>query len=175
MDPGEPGVPNVRVLVGTHRAVSDSAGIYRVWDIVPFEPILVAVDSLTLESPLLVPAFATASIIPGPNRFRALDIPIVQAGVIEGRVARDRKGGRGVGGITLILTDRRTGAERRLVTFTDGDFYLLGVKPGEYELTVEPRVLESLGVMAEPLRLTLTPGVAGVGASGLEVVLTPRP
>jgi hypothetical protein len=175
VDPGEPGVPNVRVLVGTHRAVSDSAGVYRVWDIVPFEPILVAVDSLTLESPLLVPAFATASIIPGPNRFRSLDLPIVQAGVIEGRVAQGQAGGRGIGGVTLVLTDRRSGAQRRIVTFTDGDFYLLGVKPGDYDLTVEERVLEGLGMIAGPLRLTLTAGVNGVGASGLEVVLKPRP
>jgi len=146
-----------------------------VWDIVPFEPILVAVDSLTLESPLLVPAFATASIIPGPNRFRALDLPIVQAGVIEGRVARGQAGGRGIGGVTLLLTDRRSGVQRKIVTFTDGEFYLLGVKPGDYDLTVEERVLEGLGMTAAPLRLTLTAGVAGVGASGLEVVLTPRP
>jgi hypothetical protein len=146
-------------------------GAYRVWDLVPFEPIFVTLDSLSLDSPLLVPAFARASIVPGPNRFRTLDIPVVEAGVIEGRVTRQ---GRGVGGVTLILTDRRTGTRRTLVTFTDGAFYLLGVKPGDYELAVDARVLDALGADAAPLPFTLAPTPDGVGRSDLELRLRPR-
>jgi hypothetical protein len=170
-DVGEPGLANVRVLVGSVGARTDSGGGYRVWDLVPFEPIFVTLDSLSLESPLLVPAFGRASIVPGPNRFRTLDIPVVQAGVIEGRVTRE---GRGVGGVTLVLTDRRTGARRTLVTFTDGAFYLLGVKPGDYELTVAERVLDALGADAVPLPFTLAPTPDGVGRSDLELRLKPR-
>jgi len=170
-DAGEPGLANVRVLIGSVGARTDSLGGYRVWDLVPFEPIFVTLDSLSLESPLTVPAFARASIVPGPNRFRTLDIPVVQAGVIEGRVTRE---GRGVGGLTLILTERRTGVRRTLVTFTDGAFYLLGVKPGEYELTVDERVLDALGAVASPLPFTLAPTPDGVGRSDLELRLRPR-
>jgi hypothetical protein len=173
-DIGERGLPGVRVLVGSNSATTDSNGVFRVWDIVPFEPIGVSVDSLSLESPLLVPAFATASVVPGPNRFRTLDIPIVQAGVVEGQVLRAGASGRlGVGGVPMTLTDRRSGARRNLVTFTDGGFYLLGVKPGDYELTVDSRALEALGVTAEPLRFTLAPAAGGVGKSGLELLLRP--
>lgn len=169
-DPGEQLLPRVRVLVGSSSATTDSGGTFRVWDIVPFEPILVTVDSLSLESPLLVPAFATASIVPGPNRFRTLDLPIVQAGVVEGQVTRD---GHGVAGVTLVLTDRRGGTRRRVVTFSDGAFYMLGVKPGDYELAVDPGVLETLGARAEPMRFTLSPTAQGVGRSGIELRLTP--
>jgi hypothetical protein len=170
-DVGEPGLANVRVLVGSVGARTDATGAYRVWDLVPFEPIFVTLDSLSLDSPLLVPAFARASIVPGPNRFRTLDIPVVQAGVIEGRVTRE---GRGVGGVTLILIDRRTGVRRTLVTFTDGAFYLLGVKPGNYELTVDEGVLDALGADAAPLPFTLAPTPEGVGRSDLELRLKPR-
>jgi hypothetical protein len=170
-DAGEPGVANVRVMVGSVSARTDSGGAYRVWELVPFEPVLVTIDSLSLESPLVVPAFARVSIVPGPNRFRSLDIPLVQAGVIEGRVVRL---GRGVGGVTLILTSRRGGARRTLVTFSDGAFYLLGVKPGEYELTVDPRVLDALAADAEPLSFSLAPTPQGVERSDLEVRLRPR-
>jgi len=170
-DVGEPALPNVRVLVGSAGATTDSAGAYHVWDLVPFEPIFVTLDSLSLDSPLLVPAFSRASIVPGPNRFRTLDIPVVQAGVIEGRVTRE---GRGVGGVTLVLTDKRTGTRRTLVTFTDGAFYLLGVKPGEYELAVDERVLDALGADAAPLPFTLVPTPQGVGRSDLELRLKPR-
>ncbi|HXF96539.1 MAG TPA: carboxypeptidase regulatory-like domain-containing protein [Gemmatimonadales bacterium] len=171
-DPGEPGVPNVRVRVGSSTAVSDSNGRYRVWDIVPYEPVVVTVDSQSLASPLLVPAVASASLIPGPNRFRGFDVPLVRAGVIEGRVVRD---GRGLGGATLLLTDLRTGGRRTVTTFSDGEFYLLGVKPGDYELTVDPRVLEVLDAVAGPVRFTLAPTAAGVGRSGLVLEIRPRP
>jgi hypothetical protein len=171
-DAGEAGVAGVRVRVGSGSALSDSSGLYRLWDVVPYEPVAVAVDSASLASPLLVPAFATASLVPGPNRFQALDVPIVQAGVLEGRVTR---AGRGVGGVALVLTDRRTGARRAFTTFSDGEFYVLGVRTGDYELTVEPRVLERLGVHATPARFTLAPTVQGVGRSGVEVELRSKP
>jgi hypothetical protein len=171
-DPGEEAVPDLRVRVGSGSARTDASGHYRVWDLIPFEPVLVTLDSLSLPSPLVVPAFATASVVPGPNRFRALDIPIARAGVIEGRV---EQAGRGRGGVTLLLTDRRTGARRRLTTFSDGAFYALGIKPGDYELTVEERVLDALSAAAEPVRFTLVSGAGGVGRDGIVVTLTSRP
>ena len=170
-DVGEPAIANARVLVGSLSAGTDSSGAYRVWDLVPFEPVIVSLDSVSLESPLLVPLFARTSIVPGPNRFRSLDIPVVEAGVIEGRVVRN---GAGVGGVTLMLTDRRSGTRRTLATFNDGAFYLMGVKPGDYELTVEAQVLDALAVDAEPVRFSLPPSADGIGRSDLEVRLKPR-
>jgi len=142
-----------------------------VWDLVPFEPVIVSLDSLSLESPLLVPLFARTSIVPGPNRFRNLDIPVVESGIIEGRVVRN---GAGVAAVTLFLTDRRSGARRTLVTFNDGAFYLMGVRPGDYELTVSEQVLDALAVDAEPLRFSLAPTPNGIGRSDLELKLKPR-
>jgi hypothetical protein len=174
-NPGEPPVPSVRVRVGTTSAVSDSNGTYRIWDLIPFEPVMVRVDSLSLDSPLLVPSLGTISVVPGPNRFRALDVPIAIAGVLEGKVVRgDNSDRRGVAGVTLMLTDKRTRGVRRIVTFTDGDFYLLGVTAGQYELAVDPRSLEALGMTAEPFPLTLAPSVDGVGRSGLVLELRPK-
>ncbi len=173
-NPGEPGLAGVRVRVGVQTAVSDSNGEFRVWDIVPFEPVTVQVDSLSLSSPLLVPAFASALLDPGPNRFRELNIPVVQGGVVEGRVSREVGGQRvGVAGVTLRLTNRRSGAEQRFTTFSDGAFYVMGTKPGDYDLTVDPAVLEALHATAAPLLVRLRPTPGGVGASGLEVELKP--
>jgi hypothetical protein len=170
-DAGEPAVASATVLVGSLSARTDATGANRVWDLVPFEPVIVSLDSASLESPLFVPLFARTSIVPGPNRFRSLDIPVVEAGVIEGRVVRNNGG---VGGVTLVLTDRRSGTQRTLVTFNDGAFYLMGVKPGDYELRVEEQVLDALAVDAEPLRFSLTPTASGIGRSDLEVRLKSR-
>ncbi|HXE58083.1 MAG TPA: hypothetical protein VNK43_08785 [Gemmatimonadales bacterium] len=175
-DPGEPGVPDVRIRVGSATAVSDSSGRYGVWDIVPFEPVAVTVDSLSLSSPLWVPGVTSLVVSPGPNRFRRLDLPIALGGVIEGRVVRVVGGARrGLGGATLVLTDRRTGATRTLSTFTDGEFYAMGIVPGEYELAVAPRLLQALGARGAPVRFTLVPDPRGAAVSGLEVVVGDGP
>jgi hypothetical protein len=102
-------------------------------------------------------------------------VPIATAGVLEGRVVRGEDGSRrGIAGVTLMLIDKRTGVVRRFVTFSDGDFYLLGVIAGEYELRVDPRTLESLGMASDPLPITLAPTADGVGRSGIAIVLTPK-
>jgi hypothetical protein len=95
--------------------------------------------------------------------------------VLEGKVVRgDPADRRGVGGVTLRLTDKRTGNVRRLVTFTDGDFYLLGVIAGQYELAVDASSLEALGMTSEPLPMVLAHTAEGVGRSGIVLVLRPR-
>jgi len=174
-DPGEPPVPGVRVIVGSQPVVSDSSGAFRVWDLMPFEPVDVLVDSLSIDSPLLVPAFATATLIPNPNRFRTLDVPIVTAGVIEGRVWRAIGGTREpMDALLLVLTERRTGARRRFASFSDGTFYLMGVKAGDYELTVDDASLAGVALAASRLHFTMTPEAVSAGRAGLDLLLRPR-
>ena len=171
-DPGEALMPGVRVIVGTRPVVSDSSGEFRVWDLLPFEPVNVLVDSMSIDSPLLVPAFATAVLVPNPNRFRTLDVPIVAAGVIEGRVWRTSGATREpMGVVMLVLTDHRSGARRRFASFSDGTFYLMGVKAGDYELTVDDGALAGTGLTAMPVRFALAPEAAAAGRSGLVLVL----
>ena len=173
-DPGEPLVAGVRVLVSNGSALSDSSGLYRVWNLAPFDTVTVAVDSLSIDSPLLVPAFSAATLELGPNRFRTLDIPLERAGVVEGRVLEQTpEGPRGRASLPLVLVNRRTGAERRFGTFSDGAFYVLGIVSGDYELRVEDRALEAAHAVAAPLRFTLDPGASGAGVSGLELILRP--
>ena len=141
----------------------------------PFEPVDVLVDSLSIDSPLLVPAFATATLIPNPNRFRTLDVPIVAAGVIEGRVWRVIGGTREpMSALLLVLTERRTGVRRRFASFSDGTFYLMGVKAGDYELTVDDASLGDVALAAAPQRFTMTPEAVSAGRSGLDLLLRPR-
>ena len=173
-DAGEPGLAGVRVLVGSKMATSDSDGVFRVWDLLPFEPVPVYVDSLSIDSPLLVPAFATATIVPGPNRFRTLDVPIIAAGVLEGHVVRDLGGGHEpAGAVPLVLRDERTGTERRFSSFSDGAFYIMSVTPGRYTLTVDESALRAWQMTAPPLAFTFAPSPDGVGRNDLELVLTP--
>ena len=172
---GEPLIEGARVIIGRGYGVSDSKGRYRFWDLVPFEPTPVHVDSLSLPSPLWVPAFQMAAVELSPNRYRRLDIPVVAGGVIEGRVtwANDAQSPRAgtTAGVVLVATHTATGERRELTTFSDGSFYAMGVRPGEWSLAVEAECLKLLEAGAEPIGFTIRADDDGDSVSGLELTL----
>ncbi len=174
-DIDEPGLPGVRLKAGIAASTTDSTGRYQVWDLVPWEPVLMSVDSLSLRSPLWVPGFATISVEPSPNRYRTLDIPVLPGGVLQGRVVREDVGGtRGQGGVTLVIRNRRTGDTRTILTFSDGEFYAIGIKPGEYDIAVDESVLERFALASIPPLFTMPAEVDGATVDGIEIRLSPR-
>ena len=200
-DRGDQPLSGVRVVVGPTFAFSDSTGAYRVWDLLPFEPSLVTVDSTTLASPLWVPGFAAATVEPPPNRYRRLDVPVLPGGAAEGRIVwADRPTGgradsvadqavaardsvsatdqvsagppaRPSAGIVLVLRHQASGEQRVISTFSDGGFYVMGLRPGDWELSVDPRCLGILKAVSEPVKFSIRSSVDGDAVTGLEVVL----
>jgi hypothetical protein len=171
-DRGEPLLPDVAVNVGNASARTDSTGVFRVWDVVPFEPVLVTMDSTTLQSPLWVPTFGSVSVVPGPNSFLRLDLPVAAGGVVEGRVVREAgTGARAVAGARLVLTNRRTGAKRTFTTFSDGAFSIIAVAPGSYDLVVDARDLSRVHGAASPLRVEVPPDANGARLTDLTLVV----
>lgn len=153
-DPDESGAAGVRVIVGSNTTLTDSAGEYHVWDIPAFEPVLVQIDSTSLDNPLYVPAFTSASLQPPPNAYRTFDLPLVTGAVLEGRVLYE---GTPMPGVTLILTNTANGKTTSLATFSDGSFYVLGVKPGNYTLEVDARDLSARRLTGSTLQITAQP------------------
>ncbi len=191
-DGNEQPLSGVRVVVGPTFAMSDSAGEYRVWDLLPFEPTSLMIDSTTLASPLWVPSFAAGSVEPQPNRYRKFDIPILPGGAVEGRVvwAVGRSGGPAVSdnvapgdsaavemtrpsaGIALVFRHAASGEQRIVTTFTDGGFYVMGLRPGEWQITVDKRCLGLLKASSRVAKFTIKSDVEGDAVEGLEVVLS---
>jgi hypothetical protein len=111
-------------------------------------------------------------VLPSPNHFTGVDVPLSTGAVLEGRLVRAFGGSlQGVAGATLELREQRTGRRRSAVTFTDGSFYMLGVPQGEYALEVGARTLDLLRQSAEPLRFIIGPD--GEAPAGLEIRLVP--
>jgi hypothetical protein len=101
-----------------------------------------------------------------------VDIPIVPGGVIEGRVVRQTVDSTvAVPGARLQLRRRGSSQTVQLVTFSDGGFYLIGVKPGEYELSMHPAILERLGLAARPIGFTVPAAADGATVDQLELRL----
>jgi hypothetical protein len=184
MDAGESGIPDVYVRVGHSGGLTDSAGVYRVWDVVPYEPVPLQVDSLSIPSPLWVPATAAATISLAPNRFLPYDVAVVAGGTVDGRVVVVQDGaavagaGSGVGGVRLTLRELSAGGAlpgRTVTTFSDGEFSEMALRPGDYEAAVDPAVLRRLGATAEPVRFTVRSLPDGDRVTGVELRLVPVP
>jgi hypothetical protein len=189
----EPVLPGTRVLVVNRWLTADSEGHYQVWGLSPYQDAIVAADTTSLASPWWVPAFGSASVLPAPNSFRTLDLPILIGGIVEGSLMLDGPTSLPSDrGFTLTLIESTTGAKTTLETFSDGSFYRSGLRPGHYTATVDSSALASLRLIADSVHFTLAalagePGEsgeqrresarrrAGPTVSGLRITLRPAP
>jgi hypothetical protein len=87
--------------------------------------------------------------VPDPNSFTPIPVPLLQAGEVSGR-AVVIPGIRSIRGLEVELRNVDSGDTYTARTFSDGTFYLLGVRPGAYEATVSQEVLDELGMSVEP-------------------------
>ena len=166
-DTNEMPVEGVLLRIGARTVTSDESGRYNVWDLVPFESIPMDIDTLSIANPLWVPAVGPATIAPGPNGFRRLDIPLVEAGEVSGTVVMLGTD-RSLQGVRVIL--RREGsADLVAQTFSDGSYYLLGVPPGDYVVLIDPIDARRIGVAQVPVHASV-----GVGTPTLiDIQVTP--
>lgn len=160
-DPDEPPVPGVLVRVGSWVAEADASGRFTVWDVVPFETLVVEVDANSAPDPQWVPAVPRYLVRPDPNRFVPLDLPFVQTAEVAGHVLLEPLG-TPLGGVEVLLEPEEGGDPYRVTTFSDGEIYILGVRPGRYRATVSPASLDALGLAVEPATVNVESGVAAV-------------
>lgn len=73
-DEGEPALPGVAVAVGPSIVETDAAGQYHVFDVVPFVPIVINVDALTLPDTAV--HVRAVRITPLPNEVLRVEIPV---------------------------------------------------------------------------------------------------
>lgn len=158
--PGEAGVPGVWVGVGGLRTRTDSTGHYATWSVLPYEVVQVRVDTTTLPDPSWVPATPALLLRPSPHMYTRVEFPLVRTRELAGLLLP----GEGVataGGVTVEITALATGAVQRVPTFSDGEYYVGRLRPGEYEVRVAASSLQALGARAEPEAVRFTVSSAG--------------
>lgn len=168
MDTGEPVLPGVQVTVGIYSQRSNARGEFRLWQFPAFDPVAAAVDTTTLASPLWLPTYGSIRVDPQPNRFSTLNIPILPGGMAEGIVTRETtRGPQPVAGAALVFRHLGTGRTQDVSTFSDGSFYEMNLRPGTWEVRVDPQVEERLGLRAEPVRFIIRPRANGEAVGGI--------
>lgn len=170
-DAGDTPIAGAIVRVGSVYALTDSSGRYRVWDLVPFEPVALAIDVSTLDSPLWAADAQHVVLEPWPNRFQEFDVAIVPGGVVEGTLVDGRDGNKPLAGVRVLLVESGTSRRMETTTFSDGGFSFLGVKPGRWSLIVDPRDVTALKRESVPLPVVVRAMENGDRVEGLRLIV----
>jgi hypothetical protein len=157
-DRGEAGVPELLLRVGSRAVATDTAGRFGAVDLLPFEPTLVEIDTLSLRDPAWVAPAVVIAVRPSPNAFSRVPIGLVRGREVSGTVDVD---GAEAGGVAVEFVPIGGGRTLVAAAFTDGSFYAPAVLPGEYDVSVRAEDRERLRAAGAPLRLVVAPGETG--------------
>jgi hypothetical protein len=174
LDSGERVVPGARLIAGNLIAETDELGRYSIWNLLPFEATDIQLESASLPNPMWVPAFDLAEVAVSPNGFRNIDLPLVEAVELEGLI-RTRVGDalHRAGAVPLKLVQIDGRREHQTRCFSDGEFYLMGVVPGEYRLEIDVDWLEARGLKVSADMPPMVKVEPGSSVTRFELILEP--
>jgi hypothetical protein len=152
---GEPGAEGVTVVVAGRRVATDADGAYHAWQVEPYAPAVVAVDSLSLAFDLM-PTRREVVVRPSPNLFNQVDLPLVRTREVVTQVRGPN--GRGLGGVLIEIVDTDGEVLVAERTFFDGELYVPRVPPGDYTLRVAESSLAVLGGTCDVVALHVPSG-----------------
>lgn len=178
-DEGEEVVPAKAVrLDRSANILLGSDGVLRITQLQSYWKYRLDIDIAALPNPNLAPKLKSFSFVAEPNRFRQIDIPLYQTGIIDGFVLLERSGvQQGQGGLRLeLLREGDTEPTEIIRTFSDGSFYSYGLMPGRYLLRVDAKQLEYMQVESVPGMLSFEIKALADGdyLEGLNLVLVKK-
>nr|MBN2276117.1 hypothetical protein [candidate division Zixibacteria bacterium] len=155
-DIGEPFLTELKASIGGARAVrGGKENIYYYDGLKPYDDYVVKIDQYSLDNPMLRPAHENFRVTINPNTVTSINVPIVTAGEITGKVERVVQGETvGVGGIRIMVINEVTGKEDNITTFNDGEYFHLGLVPGMYKAFIDPDQLTKYGYVSDPPSLS---------------------
>lgn len=142
-------VSGVTVRIGGLLARTDARGRYSLWNVLPYQPVNVQLDTLTLQDPAWVPALPTRALRPSPQQFTRVEFALVRTREITGTLQAGARTAMPAG-VGLELRDGSSGALYTARSFSDGAFYFSRVRPGRYRLTLAASSATALGLGAAP-------------------------
>ncbi|UCD17123.1 MAG: hypothetical protein JSV44_11830 [Candidatus Zixiibacteriota bacterium] len=156
MDNGEELLKELKANIGGARGIrSRRNGLYYYDGLRPYDDYIIRVDEFSLDNPMLRPAHENFRITINPNTITSINVPIVTAGEVSGKVERlIPEGKTGVGGIKLKVENESTGKVTSITTFNDGGYFYLGLVPGMYRAYLDTEQLKRYGYRSEPSEIS---------------------
>lgn len=118
-----------------------------------------ALDLDTLDDAQWQPSQPGIRVLPRPGKVQSIDFPVVYTAEIDGTVylAEDSYK-RGIGNARLQLLDAAGKIVGETKTSSDGYYIVPSVKPGKYQLRIEPEQLTGIGLKANRIaEVEITP------------------
>jgi len=160
LDPGDEPVPDARVFVGGALVRTDAAGRYATWSVLPYEIASVRVDTIGLNDPSWVPVRDVVLVRPSPHLFTRVDLALAPTRELSGALIPER-GVATASGVTVEIVGADGKVSQRVLTFSDGSFYIGRIRPGQYQARVSESSLRALGARAAPASVPFTVPAGG--------------
>ncbi|MDP4230626.1 MAG: hypothetical protein Q8916_09515 [Bacteroidota bacterium] len=137
----------------------ESDGRLRVSDMEPYRKYTLKTSCTEVENISWVPKFSSFEITPGANGYTCIQVPVTVAGQIEGYVyesALKPMKDRPLGGARIKICRRESDDSSEvqltedLLSYSNGEFYYMGITPGKYRVCIDPKQLAALHYSCEP-------------------------
>lgn len=154
-DTGEAAIAGARIDTGSQVTGTASDGVAFLGQLGAATRTFVRLDSESLPDIAMAPSRTGFAIVPRPGRIHVSQFAIDVLGEIEGTAVYgdDR---RGVSGLALVLKDKDGRSAGRVRSGTGGAFLFEHVRPGRYELAVDPDQARRLALAAvEPVKIEI--------------------
>jgi len=142
----------------------------------PYDEYLVQIDKYSLDDPTLKPSNENYKVTLNPSVVTSIEVPIVTASEISGSVKRKvGSGTTGVGGIRLMLLNISKDVLTEVTTFTDGEYYYMGLLPGSYRAYLDLDQVSRAGYRSEPesIEFDIKPIVGGEVIEDINFLMVP--
>lgn len=161
-DAGDQTIENAGFVInrsGRQNVRTDAAGEAVVPRLQPHTYIDLALDAGSLEDAQWQPAVKGVRLLARPGKVQLVDFPVVPTGEIDGTVYLvDGTFKRGIGNARLQLIDATGKVVGEAKTASDGYFVVPMVKPGLYQLRLEPEQMVGIGLQADRVAdITMSP------------------
>lgn len=107
----------------------------------PYRKYLVKVHSDGFDNPLWKLQAETFSVTVLPNVINTLPIPVVAVGEISGGITSTDMN-TSLQGLSVKLSRKDDSFSKTIQTYSDGQFYYVGLEPGEYTATLDPQQVQ---------------------------------
>jgi len=107
-----------------------------------------------LDNPVWVPKFSSLAIKSIPNMVQRIDVPIVEGGIVRGKVVETAREKIDLEGITVIIVSQDTisgpgknnsSYRRTMQTFSTGEFEFFPIPPGRYTVMLDRDQIDKVG------------------------------
>lgn len=160
-DPGEPAFPNLNVRCNGGKLIfSKQDSLTHIVGLEPFVEQLITIDDSNFDFISWRVAKKNIKLTTDPNQFKKIFVPIQPMCEITGMII-DQESGAGKSRMLINIVDTENKVVAHTISESDGYFSYLGLKPGNYKVSIDPEQLIILNLKCGSVAVNLEQSYQG--------------